>query len=107
MWNIKFYGHYISPLKICVLAIQPEVMDNFSILTDFDFTDHRGKFYPIQSPEDMKRYSIHAGGANFIFVTNDYNKTVRFSHWNNGSTKITDDQIRNWISLIKEKIGKF
>jgi hypothetical protein len=81
-------------------------MDNFCILTDFDFADHKGKFYPIQLPDDMKRYSIHAG-ANFIFVTNDYNKTVRFSHWNKEADKITDEQIRKWILSIKEKIGKF
>jgi len=81
-------------------------MENFSVLTDFNITDQKGKYTSINIPADIGSYSIYAG-ANFIFVTNAKNRTVRFSRWQSNTTAITDSEVRNWIKQIKERFTQF
>ncbi|MFT3704842.1 MAG: hypothetical protein QM802_20925 [Agriterribacter sp.] len=81
-------------------------MENLSVLTDFNIAEQKGKYTSIHIPADVGSYSIHSG-ANFIFVTNAKNRTVRFSRWQSNASVITDNDVRNWIKQIKERYTQF
>lgn len=76
-------------------------MDNICVLADF-FVDLRKENYytEIRLSCVPDKYSIHVGGANFIFISNDRNRTIRFNPRDTDIENISDNDFTEWMKRI-------
>ncbi len=76
-------------------------MNNISVLTDFEALTNTVHFKEFPSPRGLESYTIHAGG-NFVFISNEKNRTIRFSPTDFNITDITEDEIEEWMVRIRK-----
>ena len=74
-------------------------MNNISVLTDFEALTNTVHFKQLPSPTGLENYTIHAGG-NFVFISNEKNRTIRFSPADFSISHITDTEIKEWMERI-------
>lgn len=81
-------------------------MNNISVLTDFEALTNTIHFKQLPSPPGLESYTIHAGG-NFIFISNEKKRTIRFSLANFNTNNITNTVIQDWIERIHKLYPSF
>lgn len=76
-------------------------MENVCILTDFLNDPSKRNYYnELNLPVVSEKYTLHTGG-NFIFISNDRNRTVRFSLKNMEVENISDSDFTDWLKRIQ------
>ncbi|MFT3950070.1 MAG: hypothetical protein QM763_24105 [Agriterribacter sp.] len=81
-------------------------MNNISVLTDFEAVTNTSNFRSIESPAGLEDYSFYIAGS-FIFVSNQRNRTIRFSLANLATKDITPVIINEWIERIQKLYPTF
>lgn len=75
-------------------------MENICILTDF-LTDSKKNYYnELNLTTVPEKYMLHTGG-NFIFISNDRNRTVRFNLKGMEIENISDSDFIEWLKRIQ------
>lgn len=76
-------------------------MENISLLSDFMGDPVNQNYYNrIERSEVPEDYTLHTGG-NFIFISNNRNRTVRFSAGKGKKSQISSTDIEEWMKKIK------
>lgn len=75
-------------------------MENISVLTNFMTDNVEGLYYNKLSLSTIpEKYSLYVGG-NFIFISNDRNRTIRFSLAGMEKTSISETNFSEWLKRI-------
>lgn len=76
-------------------------MENICILTDFMADPSKRNYYnELNLTAVPEKYTLHTGG-NFIFISNDRNRTVRFNLKNMEIENISDMDFSGWLKKIQ------
>lgn len=81
-------------------------MNNISVLTDFEALTNTSNFKKINTPEGLEKYAFYVSG-NFVFISNNNNRTIRFSLANFNSADISEEHIRDWVNRIHKLYPNF
>jgi len=81
-------------------------MNNISVLTDFEALTNTSNFKKINTPVGLEQYAFYISG-NFVFISNNNNRTIRFSLANFNTSEISETEIRDWINRIHKLYPNF
>jgi len=75
-------------------------MDNISVLTNFMGDRHENLYYrKLDLSNSGENYTVHIGG-NFVFISNNRNRTIRFSLAGMENKTVSEADFTDWLKRI-------
>ncbi|PVD52221.1 hypothetical protein DC498_10890 [Terrimonas sp.] len=80
-------------------------MENISVLTDFPESEFQ-QYYKKIAENILGDYTIYSGG-NYIYISNNKNRTIRFTSQNFDLKNFQAEQLLYWLEVIRKKYPSF